>query len=66
MERVYKIRQSKSGPTKRTVYRLTVPPQIATKLDPEIDFTVELTEEGILYRPVEEAREMPSWARRKK
>jgi hypothetical protein len=62
-EKTYKIRTSQSGPSRRTVYRLTVPPDIASDLDPELQFTPELTEEGILYRLVEAKDDKPSWAK---
>lgn len=62
--KLYKIRRSQSGPSKRTVYRLTVPPDIARDLDPEMQFAVELTEDGLLYRPVTERPQRPSWAKK--
>lgn len=65
-EKVYKIRTSASGPSRRTVYRLTVPPEIARDLDPELEFTPELVEDGILYRLVEKKADRPSWAKRKR
>ena len=69
-ERSYKIRASQAGANgTQTVYRLTVPPDIARQLDPKLEFTVELTDEGLLYRPADEASkepELPSWARPKR
>lgn len=45
--------------------RLTVPKTIADFLPDDMEFTVELTEEGILYRPVDSHRatmvEVPEW-----
>jgi hypothetical protein len=59
----YKIRTSQSGPSRRTVYRLTVPVEIARDLDLDLEYAVELTEDGILYRPVTEKTALPSWAK---
>lgn len=62
-DRTYRIRTSTSGPTRRTVYRLTVPPAIAKQIPEETEFTVELTEDGLLYRPAEKPPEPkpPGW-----
>jgi hypothetical protein len=67
-ERTYKIRSSVSGPSRRTVYRLTVPPDVAKAIPEDTEFVVELTEDGLLYRPVDGTREpeLPSWAKRRK
>lgn len=63
----YRIRSSLAGKSrKQTVYRLTVPPDIARDLDPELEFVPELTEDGILYRVVtaaEDEPELPDWAK---
>jgi len=56
-----------AGPGQRKVYRLTVPPEIAEALPDDIAFAPELTEDGLLYRPVEgadDAPELPSWAKK--
>jgi hypothetical protein len=67
-ERRYRIRSSVAGPGHRRVYRLTVPPDIATVIPDNTEFAVELTEDGLLYRPVEgdPERELPSWAKRRR
>lgn len=66
-ERSYRIRASQAGANgTQTVYRLTVPPDIARQLDPTLEFTVELTDEGLLYRPADATAkepELPSWAK---
>lgn len=65
--RTYKIRKNAAGTKGRqVVYRLTVPPEIARNLPDDVEFSVELTEDGILYRPVVEPAEpeLPSWAKR--
>jgi hypothetical protein len=64
----YRITSSTGGKSgKQRVYRLTVPPSIASDLDPELEFEPELTEDGILYRPVvEREAPKPKWAKRKK
>jgi hypothetical protein len=66
-ERTYKIRRSQAGSTRQQiVYRLTVPPDIAANVPEDTEFVPEMTEEGILYRPVTDRpqRELPSWAKR--
>lgn len=61
----YRITSSTGGKSgKQRVYRLTVPPSIAGDLDPALEFEPELTEDGILYRPVvAKAQPKPSWAK---
>jgi hypothetical protein len=69
MARTYKIRHSMAGPSgDRRVYRLTVPPEIATAIPEDTEFEPVLTEDGLLYRPVESRPEpeLPSWARKKR
>jgi hypothetical protein len=67
-ERTYKIRSSTAGPNARAVYRLTVPAEIAEVVPEGKEFTVELNDLGILYKPVEPKPEpeLPRWARPKK
>lgn len=62
-ERSYKIRKSTSGPTRRTVYRLTVPPDIAASVPENTEFVPEVTDEGLLYRAVATRPEpkRPAW-----
>lgn len=64
----YRITSSTGGKSgKQRVYRLTVPPSIATDLDPNLEFEPELTEDGILYRPViVKPQPKPSWAKKPK
>jgi hypothetical protein len=68
--RLYKIRQFINGRNRNDEpflnYSLTVPSQIVEMIPDDIQFTVELTEDGILYRPetVEsKPQEIPSWAK---
>ena len=64
MARAYKIRHSLAGPGQRKVYRLTLPPELAEAIPPDQEFVPELTEEGLLYRPVDAAKpDLPSWAK---
>jgi hypothetical protein len=68
-ERSYKIRKSNAGTNRQQiVYRLTVPPDIAKVIPDDTEFVPEMTEDGILYRPLSGApqRELPAWAKRKK
>lgn len=69
-ERSYKIRPSQAGANgTQTVYRLTVPPEIARDLDPTLEFVPELTEEGLLYRPAASKpveKKLPAWAKKSK
>lgn len=69
--KTYKIRKFVNGHRKDetpfTNYSLTIPVQIAQKLPDTIRFTCELTDEGILFRPVAKAEDdaisLPSWAK---
>ena len=68
-ERRYKIRKSTAGANRsQLVYRLTVPPDIAAVVPADTEFVPEMTEDGILYRPVTGRSEppVPSWAKPKK
>lgn len=56
--RTYKLRRFNMNG--REYFTLCVPPDFATELPQDIRFSCELTEEGILYRPVVPAEE-PSW-----
>lgn len=64
--RTYKIRKFSNGKTKDGGvfwnYSLTIPAPVAEKLPQDMLFECELTEAGILFRPVQEAEELPSWA----
>lgn len=65
--RTYKIRRFTNGQSqegvKFTNYSLTVPASIAEKLAPEMQFECEMTDAGILFRPVTaEVVELPAWA----
>jgi hypothetical protein len=50
-------------------YSLTIPTTIARELPDEIRFYCELTDEGILFRPVEQGQgenlDLPAWAEKK-
>ena len=68
-QRTYKVRGggvNKAG--RPRAYRLTVPPDVADAIPEGTEFTVEMTEDGLLYRPAERQpeRQLPSWARRKR
>lgn len=64
----YRIRRVANGKrrdgTPYVAYTLTVPPDIARRLAAELEFRCELTDEGILYRPVDrpQASPLPAWA----
>lgn len=63
-----KIRQTQTGASRKQVtYRVTIPPAIAKKIDPEQEFAIEVTEDGILLRAVsgddDSAEQLPSWMR---
>jgi hypothetical protein len=67
--RTYKIRRFTNGQSrdgqKFTNFSLTIPAAIAEKLPVDMLFECELTEDGILFRPVQEPAttvELPSWA----
>lgn len=60
LNRLYEIRSSTSGSPKRTVYRLTVPREIAERVPDQQKFEVELNEDGLLYRRVVQEI-LPSW-----
>jgi hypothetical protein len=65
--RRYKIRKSLAGKKRQqTVYRLTVPPDIARQIPEDQEFTVDWNEEGLIYRPAgkDDPPPPPSWARR--
>ena len=68
--RTYKIRKTTAGANKQQdVYRLTVPPDIARDLDPDLEYIPEVTDDGILYRPVEARpveKKLPAWAKKSK
>ena len=68
MSRTYKIRSFQNGTNKKGEpflnHSLTIPSQIARALSVELEFTCELTEDGVLYRPVTKpaTEQLPSWA----
>ena len=70
MSFIYKIRKFENGRSKKSGeafvnYSLTVPSHIARELPEDVQFTVELSEDGILFRPATEeqlATQMPAWA----
>lgn len=53
------------GKGEYTVYTISIPEEIATKVPEGMRFKIELTEEGILLRPVlpEPSRPIPSWCK---
>jgi len=64
----YRIRRVVNGKrrdgTPYLAFALTVPPGIARQLAKDLEFKCELTNDGILYRPVERrpGAELPPWA----
>lgn len=69
-EKTYKIRKFQNG-TRRNGepflnYSLTIPTMIARELPEDMKFYCHLTDEGILFRPVEsdegENFDLPEWA----
>jgi len=68
-QRTYKIRSFSNGKNRQgepfVNYSLTIPSHIAEKLPREMQFYCELTEDGLLFRPVppdQEAVVLPPWA----
>ena len=69
--RTYKIRKYMQGKSKGggpySHYSLTVPTNIAEQLPENMQFQIELTDDGILFRPIGQARDiaelLPAWAR---
>lgn len=64
--RLYKIRRFSNGKNNDgeafSNYSLTVPPQIARTIPDGVQFSAELTDSGILYRPVETPEvTTPTW-----
>lgn len=61
--RTYRVRSHRGKGSDYHAAVLTVPSELARVLPDEIEFTVELVEDGILYRRVEAAdKPLPSWA----
>jgi hypothetical protein len=68
--RGYKIRQyvnsrAKNG-TEHKNYSLTVPGEIAEALPPDLKFVPRMTDEGLLFIPLNQANqqiELPNWAK---
>lgn len=48
---------------RRTYYFITIPPDIGDVIPPEMEFRVEMTEEGLLYRPITVKINPPKWAK---
>ena len=70
-EKTYKIRTFRNGKRKSGEpflnYSLTIPTNIARELPNDMKFYCDLTEEGILFRPVDESEiegaNLPDWAK---
>jgi hypothetical protein len=64
-----RIRQRKTktdrGKGEYTVYSISIPEKIASKIPEGMRFDVELTEEGLLFRPILPKKEstLPSWVK---
>ena len=71
MPRTYKIRSFQNGQSRKgrpfINYSLTLPGEIAQHVPDDIAFTCELTEHGVLYRPVVDQPRVtvPAWAQRR-
>lgn len=68
-QRTYKIRKFANGKNRRGFpfinYSLTIPAPIAEKLPEDMQFSCELTDEGLLFKPVSPDQEtvvLPEWA----
>lgn len=68
-QRTYKIRSFSNGKNRKgdpfVNYSLTIPSHIAEKLPREMQFYCELTEDGLLFKPVPPDQEqvvLPPWA----
>ena len=67
-ERTYKIRRSVAGKSgQQVIYRLTVPPDLAAAVPEDTEFVPELTDEGLLYRPITSrpAPKRPAWTKKR-
>lgn len=69
-EKTYKIRTFRNGKRKNGEpflnYSLTIPTNIAKELPSDMRFSCDLTDEGILFRPVDEqegSETLPDWAK---
>jgi hypothetical protein len=70
-EKTYKIRTFRNGKRKSGEpflnYSLTIPTNIARELPEDMRFYCDLTDEGILFRPVAEdeidGANLPAWAK---
>jgi hypothetical protein len=69
-EKTYKIRKFQNGKRKNgdpfLNYSLTIPTMIARELPDDMKFYCQLTDEGILFRPVDagsgDSVDLPAWA----
>ncbi len=61
----YKIVKATLPASGQTSYKLTVPPKMATLIPAETRFTIEFTDEGILYRAAKDPEPClpPTWTR---
>lgn len=60
---MYNVRKAK-GKNGYIAYSLTIPNHVAEVLPEDVQFSIELTDEGILYRPaqsVAETVDKPAW-----
>lgn len=58
-----KVRAGKQQGTGKRCYMIGVPWQIAEVLSPDLEYEAEMTNDGILFRPVHDTPvEPPSWA----
>lgn len=55
----YKLSKRTNGVSGADYYSITVPKDIAELIPDDTKFRVELTDDGILYKPVK--TELPSW-----
>jgi hypothetical protein len=60
----FKLRKRPGRNGTKTYYGLGLPAWIGEQIRSDQEFTVELTEEGILYRPTEgQPKDLPSWVK---
>lgn len=65
-ERVYRVTAAGSDFNRSSSFSLRVPAALARLIGPDAEFTVELTDAGILYRSVSgetRATKLPEWLR---
>lgn len=57
-------RSTKSGDKSYVYYTIDIPPAIAAKIPADMEFTAELTESGLLFKPTTvtgKVQKLPKW-----